>query len=80
MKTISGCLWMAVYHKLKDWNGVKIKTIRNRCGRLHWIWIKDGKCYEFYAQGRASKPYWQNLLYFGEVREIKYLAREKINE
>lgn len=62
----------------KDWKGIKIKTIRNRCGRLHWIWIKDGKSYEFYAQGRASKPYWQNLLYFGEVREVKYPNKEKL--
>lgn len=49
--------------------GNRLRTKRNRMGRLHFFWTdKRGRSWEFYKKGAGSKTYIENALYLGEVR------------
>lgn len=48
----------------------RVRALRNRRGRLHFYWTRDGRRYEFHAPGRSTKTYLQNSLYVGRVREF----------
>lgn len=48
----------------------RIRLVRNRHGRWHVCWERDGRRYEFYAPGRSSLGYLRNGLYWGQIREV----------
>ena len=69
---ISNCLLMACLHWLRHPASTTIIPVVNASGRIHWVWERHGKRYEFYAKGRSKLPYWRNVLYRGRV--LRYMA------
>lgn len=67
----SNCLLAAVLAWCIHPRSVRIRAIRNRAGRLHFIWAREEKRFEFHASGRSRLPYWRNAMYLGSVREIE---------
>jgi hypothetical protein len=52
--------------------GSRLRTKRNRMGRLHFYWqTSDGRTWEFYKRGASGKNYLQNALYVGEIKEVR---------
>lgn len=68
---LSNCLVAAVAAGVRSRGACRLVLRRNRCGRWHVMWRHGGRLFEFYAKGRASKPYWRNVVYRGTVREVK---------
>lgn len=67
---ISNCLFHAL------WYGglTRIRTLRNRSGRVHFYWVdKDGLAHEFYAKGASRRSYWRNSLYRGTSERVPSL-------
>lgn len=52
----------------------RIKVTRNRAGRFHIYWERDGRRFEFYTPGASNCSYLRNLVRVGSIREIKRLA------
>lgn len=48
----------------------RIRRMRNRVGRWHWYWVRDGQAWEFHAPCRSRLPYWRNALYLGVPRRM----------
>lgn len=68
--TYSNCLLAALAAWARHPRTTAMRLIRNRAGRWHVVWERDGLRFEFYAPGRSRMTYLQNLLYRGRVREI----------
>ena len=67
----SNCLLAALWEWAKSPTKVKIRKVRNRSGRIHFVWEIDGKQYERYAKGRSTKSYISNLWYKGEIKRVR---------
>ena len=51
--------------------GNRMRTKRNRMGRLHFYWSDaQGRSWEFYKRGASGRTYIQNAVYFGEIRRV----------
>jgi hypothetical protein len=49
--------------------GNRLRTKRNRMGRLHFYWQdRNGHSWEFYKRGASGLTYLQNSLYIGEIK------------
>lgn len=71
MKRFPGnCLLAALAAKLRAPREVRIRTLRNRAGRLHFYWERDGRRFEFYTPGASRGSYVRNAVRLGVVREI----------
>lgn len=70
MKLLGNCLACAVAAWLLNPVATRIACTRNRSGRLHFFWIRNGRRFEFYTAGASRLPYWRNALRIGEIREI----------
>jgi hypothetical protein len=70
MRFLSNCLLAAVVAKVRAPRQVRIEAVRNKHGRLHFVWSKQGARFEFYAPCRSRMTYLQNALYVGRVREV----------
>lgn len=68
--SVGNCLIAALIAKAKHPRRVRLAVARNRSGRWHVAWTDAGVRYEFYAKGRSTMPYWQNLLYIGEIKRV----------
>jgi len=44
---------------------------RNKHGRWHWYWVREGRAFEFYAKGRSGRTYFANLIYVGEAKPMR---------
>ena len=53
----------------------RIRFKRNRLGRWHCYWSTPAGDFEFYAKGRASCSYGENLWYLGEVKKSETLQQ-----
>lgn|GEM_PF-4109864 len=70
MKIVGNCLIVALAAKVLAPHRVRILTIRNRAGRIHFLWEKDGVPYEFYTAGASRASYLRNSLRIGEIRQV----------
>lgn len=71
-KRLSNCLIAALLAWARSPRGsVRLVVRRNRCGRWHVLWRDGERLFEFYGRGASQRTYLQNLLYRGEVREVK---------
>lgn len=70
-KRLSNCLIAALLAWARSPLSVRLVVRRNRCGRWHVLWRVAGRLFEFYGRGASQRTYLQNLLYRGEVREVK---------
>lgn len=68
--SVGNCVLCALAAWVKRPLTTRLVMRRNRCGRWHVMWRRDGALFEFYAPGRSGKTYCQNLLYRGVVRKI----------
>lgn len=68
--TYSNCLLAALWEWSKSPTRVKVMRVKNRRGRIHFVWTKDGSTYEWWAKGRTAKSYISNLWYKGEVKRV----------
>ena len=51
--------------------GNKLRTKRNRMGRMHFYWQdRQGRSWEFYKRGASGRTYLQNSFYLGEIKRI----------
>lgn len=65
MRFPANCLLVALIAAL---GGGRLRTARNRSGRVHVYWLDHGgRAWEFYRKGASRRPYWQNLVYFGRI-------------
>lgn len=74
MKIIGNCLIAALAAKVLAPHRVRILTIRNRAGRIHFLWEKDGVPYEFYTAGASRASYLRNALRIGEIRQVSTMT------
>jgi len=52
--------------------GNRLRTKRNRMGRLHLYWSDArGRSWEFYKRGASSRTYLHNALYVGEIKRVE---------
>ncbi|RLK53429.1 hypothetical protein BCL79_2735 [Stenotrophomonas rhizophila] len=70
MKLVGNCLVVALAAKLIAPRRVRIRSMRNRAGRVHFMWEKDGVPYEFYTPGASRSSYLRNSLRVGEIRRV----------
>lgn len=70
MRVLGNCLIFALLAKAASPTSVKIITMRNRSGRLHFLWEKDGVRYEFYTPGASRDSYFRNSIRIGEIRPV----------
>lgn len=69
MRFPANCVIVAIAMWLAHPLATGIRFVRNPRGRWHCIWLRSSRAYEFYAPGRTHRPYWQNLLYVGYIRQ-----------
>lgn len=62
------CLVVAVGAWLREPGRVRLCAQRNKAGRWHIFWQRDGRNHEFYAPGRSQRTYLQNIIYRGRIR------------
>lgn len=54
--------------------GARIRTVRNRTGRIHFYWLNEaGEAWEFYTKGASRRSYLRNALTLGEIRRVPSL-------
>lgn len=54
--------------------GCSAHSMRNRYGRLHFFWRNHrGEAFEFSRPGIEKRPYWQQVIYLGEIRRAPAL-------
>ena len=70
MRIPGNCLIAALIAKGIAPRRTRLRYLRNRCGRLHFYWERDGRRFEFYTQGASRASYLRNAIRLGEVREI----------
>ena len=70
MRFPGNCLLVALAAKLLAPRRVRLRTLRNRRGRVHVYWERDGERFEFYTPGASSCGYLRNTLRLGTVRRI----------
>jgi hypothetical protein len=70
VKIAANCVIAAVAAWALHPRSTRIRFVRNRARRLHCIWERAGRRFEFYAPGRSKLPYWRNALYVGTVKEV----------
>ena len=66
----SNCLLAALCAKALSPRTVRITSIRNRAGRIHFMWERDGQTFEFYTPGASRCTYLRNALRLGRVRRV----------
>lgn len=64
------CLLAALCAKARSPRRVRIVTMRNRAGRVHFMWERDGALYEFYTPGASRASYLRNSVRMGEIRRV----------
>jgi len=64
------CLVVAVAAKVMSPKQVRLRTTRNRAGRLHFMWERDGELFEFYTPGASRCSYLRNSLRLGAIRRV----------
>ena len=64
------CLCVALVAWIAAPLRTRIRLVRNRAGRWHVAWERDGRRFEFYARGRSRLGYLRNLLYVGQIKEV----------
>jgi hypothetical protein len=64
------CALVAIAQFLAAPRTTRIHCTRNRSGRLHLYWQRDGRRFEFYSPGASRCGYLRNALRMGSVREI----------
>lgn len=70
------CLLVALCAKACSPRRVRVVTMRNRAGRVHFMWERDGDLFEFYTPGASRSSYLRNALRFGEVRRVRSARTE----
>ncbi len=70
------CLLAALFAKACAPRRVRVVTVRNRAGRVHFMWERDGDLFEFYTPGASRCSYLRNALRLGEVRRVRSARTE----
>lgn len=70
MRFPGNCLLVALAAKALAPRRVRLRTLRNRRGRVHFYWERDGERFEFYTPGASQSGYLRNALRLGTVRRI----------
>lgn len=70
------CLLAALCAKACAPRRVRVVTVRNRAGRMHFMWERDGVLFEFYTPGASRCSYLRNALRLGEIRRVRSARKE----
>lgn len=70
------CLLAAICAKACAPRRVRVVTMRNRAGRVHFMWERDGELFEFYTPGASRCTYLQNAFRLGEIRRVRSACKE----
>jgi len=71
MAVPGNCLLAALCAKACAPRRVRVVTMRNRAGRVHFMWERDGELFEFYTPGASRCSYLRNALRMGEIRRVR---------
>lgn len=64
------CLLVAVCAWLLALTRTRLHRSRNKRGRWHVYFERDGQCFEFYTPGASRCSYLRNALRLGTIRHI----------
>ncbi len=78
MKFPANCLVVALAAKVANPSRVKIRTMRNRSGRIHFMWERDGQLFEFRTPGASRCTYLRNALRLGEIHKVPASAKREV--
>ncbi len=79
MKFPANCLVVALAAKVAHPSRVKIRTMRNRSGRIHFMWERDGQVFEFRTPGASRCTYLRNSLRMGEIHRVAAPIKREVS-
>jgi hypothetical protein len=70
MRFPGNCAVVALAAFLLHPMSTRLRAVRNRGGRWHLYWVRNGRRFEFHTPGASRCGYLRNAIRLGTVREI----------